>query len=1554
MKLKRTLFLIPFLTILIISIGCSDGLDLPGNNTENNPETPKIADGDSLLIMGVKSDVPTNTLSDDGQDTGSGKGELLPQGGGSSASDNPSPWITRSFTVTVERIDLISAQIDDTGFPIYDSNGNIQMNPNLPPIEVFSGSSTVDLVDPTQLDGLLFVNNAIIPTQTIENQADKYNNLEITVSNPKLVLDCNSKSGKAFRSGDFQRLTISSGIFIVKSINNTAPPGGPIITRKADTGLLTPQAKFVDRRDMNFGFGADNLIASNKFLINITEPLIFPNGSSMVKLVIDPLGNPPGAGVDVHPNNYRNPDLACKKKSKNVIWVVMPFGSARFVNDYVSPGKVPGSPFLLEGTIQQIHDDLTDQTAVLSSQLPYPDPGPNNFWMQLQLNGSGGALGGGVQKVAGKIVGSKELGVRSQNLGIRSQKPEVTSHKSQITDFLYPQSAFTMAEPGDLDIIAFSDRNPASTYFYENIGVIGNASWAGRQAIDNGSAANAAGMFGSIALGDVDMDGDLDVIAGYKGGKVILYRNNNPGWSSGTQIASVGQDITGIEAGDFDNDGYADVVFASNDRRIRFYYNDGSGQFSVGPNFSLQNAAKSLTIGYINTDSFIDVVVGEMKGMVYWLNNDGNGGWQMMLVNDKDFGGNDITGIAVIDIDNNGLGDIAAGDMNKMVTILKNQGSSSPISFSVAKQIGGPDIVMGGVEQGDINNDGSPDVVAGFRGGKIYWYDNANGWSQNTVDTSIGSDVTDIETGDVDGDGDKDIIAGYSDQSIIYYANNGSGGFKQGGTSRPDSSTGGRVYLEIGDVDGDGGGIDTTPPAAVTDLRTGFIDGISVELIWTASGDDGQTGTADSYDIRYSTSPIDSSNFDIAIQAANPPIPQIAGTTESFVVSGLSEGVTYYFALKAIDDRGNISPISNVVFDTTSILPDNIPPSVILDLNVTNITTDSITLTWTASGDDGDIGVASQYDLRLSLFPINDNGTDFDSAEIITGLPAPAPAGTTETFTVSGLSPEITYYFAIKAIDNVGNVSPLSNIPQITTLPVPNDTVVTFGRPILVRVTDSTIITDYNNEPLQGSPGSYNQMSILAKQVDNTMIGTAIRVNGDLEIEPNPFPKGVFTIDPKNVGEGGIFTITPTHIRVIESPQSPNDPPPNDQSGDPRTFQVLSADNPTIIAAIARLTDGPTVSPQGERILLPQRRTNTPPPRPASISMIITDMRIVQGEIEPEGFPRFTGSSFDAVKNIDGIHPDIPLITSGQDRFELFNELQFNNIFASKTIPPDPCFETSSPDSCTRYNMIEVSYDTSSLRIVTTMGEVVDNGSSQSKKSPTTIEVRQQIQNSSATSGFNDFVYRDIGRFYIRITTPQIFPNSVNVLKIDPLGSAMIITMALSAQIDTRWFIFPVGIARFEVAPDGIVIPGGPFTMEGIVVQQHDINNSANLPLPNTPTLSDFWIQLTEEDRDGNSCNPVCDPIGTAGAPLLMRITDVGQSATVISDTSGNITPDIPGSTPTDEFRYLATKFDASVIGTRVKVKGEVALTPDPSGLALGTLVILPTQSIQVLDIAGP
>ena len=103
---------------------------------------------------------------------------------------------------------------------------------------------------------------------------------------------------------------------------------------------------------------------------------------------------------------------------------------------------------------------------------------------------------------------------------------------------------------------------------------------------------------------------------------------------------------------------------------------------------------------------------------------------------------------------------------------------------------------------------------------------------------------------------------------------------------------------------------DTTVPGPVIDLQPLGVDGTEVTLAWTAPGDDGDTGTASEYDIRFGRSVITSSNWVSCFQCQNEPTPAVAGTEQSVTIDVGSDGV-WAFALRTADEVPNWSTLSN-------------------------------------------------------------------------------------------------------------------------------------------------------------------------------------------------------------------------------------------------------------------------------------------------------------------------------------------------------------------------------------------------------------------------------------------------------------------------------------------------------------------------------------------------------------------------------------------------------------------------------------------------------------------
>ena len=153
--------------------------------------------------------------------------------------------------------------------------------------------------------------------------------------------------------------------------------------------------------------------------------------------------------------------------------------------------------------------------------------------------------------------------------------------------------------------------------------------------------------------------------------------------------------------------------------------------------------------------------------------------------------------------------------------------------------------------------------------------------------------------------------------------------------------TGGRLNVASAMVS------DTIAPAPVIDLAPLSVSTNTAALRWTATGDDAATGTASSYELRYSTGLIDEKTFASATLVSDTPKPSGSGTVESFTVSGLMPNTNYYFALRVKDKVGNSSALSNVLLVRTKAVK-----------VIFNDSMETSTTQWTVAGSDGVSGPA--------------------------------------------------------------------------------------------------------------------------------------------------------------------------------------------------------------------------------------------------------------------------------------------------------------------------------------------------------------------------------------------------------------------------------------------------------------------------------------------------------------------------------------------------------------------------------------------------------------------
>ncbi len=267
---------------------------------------------------------------------------------------------------------------------------------------------------------------------------------------------------------------------------------------------------------------------------------------------------------------------------------------------------------------------------------------------------------------------------------------------------------------------------------------------------------------------------------------------------------------------------------------------------------------------------------------------------------------------------------------------------------------------------------------------------------------------------------------------------------------------------------------DAIPPAAISNLTalTGTNEG-EIILRWTAPGDDGMTGTAKIYIVKYSQTQI--TNFDT--QGTVYPqswTPAAAGTVEQKTLVGFTPGVTYYFAIVAVDDCNNKGSWSTSGVNTQNYAwAQNLPPSA--PTNISYFAADKkITLSWTASSAPDINHYNVYYDTDSSNPPYTAKGS--------TGGDSPINVGNVTSYVLSGLVNFVTYYITITAVDNTNLESSYSTVISTTPFPRPNTPPNTPSKPI---------------GPSMGAVGGTYWFSTTATDPDNDQIRYGWDWDGD-------------------------------------------------------------------------------------------------------------------------------------------------------------------------------------------------------------------------------------------------------------------------------------------------------------------------------------------------------------------------------------------------------------------------------------------------------------------------
>ena len=317
--------------------------------------------------------------------------------------------------------------------------------------------------------------------------------------------------------------------------------------------------------------------------------------------------------------------------------------------------------------------------------------------------------------------------------------------------------------------------------------------------IDSGQALGNGGVF-SLAIADIDNDGDLDIATSIPRGARIFINDGLGNFTDSSQSIDFSKQMYAysVKFADFNGNGYVDLVIGNNSGGNKVLFNDGTGMFADTGQSLGNGGTQALAVGDMDNDGDIDIVAGNFGSYnrVYKNNGTGifNSSFSLKEPNKKNL--TRTQAISVGDFNGDGRLDVYAGNINEDTVYMSNKYGQLRTVSKTAGNYHAP-----GVAVGNINNDSYQDVItAGW-----LTYNRIRKGSGLTVSRNVGkpNDYTwGVVLGDVDGDGYDDLVeANALGNANKVYLNDGSGTFYDSGQSLGNNSS---RAVALADLDGDG------------------------------------------------------------------------------------------------------------------------------------------------------------------------------------------------------------------------------------------------------------------------------------------------------------------------------------------------------------------------------------------------------------------------------------------------------------------------------------------------------------------------------------------------------------------------------------------------------------------------------------------------------------------------------------------------------------------------------------------------------------------------------
>ncbi len=279
----------------------------------------------------------------------------------------------------------------------------------------------------------------------------------------------------------------------------------------------------------------------------------------------------------------------------------------------------------------------------------------------------------------------------------------------------------------------------------------------------------------SPVVGDIDGDGDVEIIANPRHNKVYAWHHdgmevrdgdNNPATNGVFCVVNTDFTYSTPALADIDEDGVDEIIICANADSIYCMNSDGSAVpgWPVPVTATGGTISASPAVGDIDGDGHQEIVVQHSYGTVYGLNHDGTAmsGWPKWIYSNKYF----VSSPALADLTGDGKLEVVIPNMRGNCYVFRYNGSSLPNwprPYAPALDTESSPIIA------DINQDGNLDIILATENG------NLNAWDVNgnyiegfpfTIDSFLrGTPVV----SDLDLDGDIELITSCWNQNVYVW-----------------------------------------------------------------------------------------------------------------------------------------------------------------------------------------------------------------------------------------------------------------------------------------------------------------------------------------------------------------------------------------------------------------------------------------------------------------------------------------------------------------------------------------------------------------------------------------------------------------------------------------------------------------------------------------------------------------------------------------------------------------------------------------------------------------